>query len=411
VRLLLFLISLGVFVVNFFHNWAGFFCALAVLIGVSRKSLSLALFLGGITLGFFTLSPFQLGTEILGTLKDPSIVLLAIAVGIIPLIGGVMKEGGEIDGLINNFRVGKKAFLALTPALMGMLPMPGGALLSAPMVEEAGIGTDEKTKAAINVWFRHLFILIYPLAPALIASTKIVGLTVYDVIPWLVPEFLIASLAGYVFFLRRIKGNINYASPFSLKNLLIPLCVVLAAPILDFALRFLLNFPIKETATVIAVLFSFALSIIFSSRKLDLKRIVLKARPWNFTFIILGMFIFLNIFIASDTASRVASLSLSGPVLCVLAGFLLGLTTGRVQLPASIILPVYLASYGSISPLVFSITYFSIFWGYIISPVHPCIVVSLEYFNTRMKDFYLRILPPATIVFFLILITSFFLIP
>jgi integral membrane protein (TIGR00529 family) len=405
------LIFLGVFVVNLFLDWIGFLCAIVVLLVVSRKNLPLSLFLGGITLGLFTLSPFRLGMEILRTLKDPSIVLLAIAVGIIPLIGGVMKEGGEIDGLVNNFRVGKKAFLALTPALMGMLPMPGGALLSAPMVERAGVGTNNRTKVAINVWFRHLFILIYPLSPALIASAKIVGLTVYDVIPWLVPEFLLASLVGYVLFLRHIKGNIDYTSPFSLRNLLIPLCVILAAPILDFSLRLLLNFPVKETATIIAVSSSFALSLIFSSRRLNMKELVVKTKPWNFAFIIIAMFIFLNVFTASDAASRVASLTLSGPVLCVLAGFLLGLTTGRVQLPASIILPVYLVTYGSISPLVFSVTYFSIFWGYIISPVHPCIVVTLEYFNTEMKDFYLRMLLPAAIIFFLILISSFFLIP
>lgn len=409
-RLLISVTNLDEFVVNFFLDWTGFFCAIAVLLVVSRKNLPLALFLGGITLGFFTLSPSQLGIELLRTLKDPSVILLAIAVGIIPLIGGVMKEGGEIDRLVNNFRVGKKAFLVLTPALMGMLPMPGGALLSAPMVEKAGVGIDDRTKVAVNVWFRHLFLLVYPLAPALIASTKIVGLTVYDVIPWFLPGFLLASLVGYVFFLRHTKGSISYTSSFSLKSLLIPLCIILTAPILDFSLRFVLNFSVKETATIIAVLSAFVLSVLFSYKRLEMKKIVLRAKPWNFAFIIIAMFIFLNIFTASNASSRLASLSLSGPVLCVLAGFLLGLITGRVQLPASIILPVYLVTYGSISPIVFSITYFSIFWGYIVSPVHPCIVVTLEYFNTTMKDFYLRILPPTAIIFFLILISSFFLI-
>lgn len=395
--------------VNFFLDWIGFVCAIAVLLVVSRKNLPLALFLGAVTLGLFTLPPSRLCTEILRTLKDPSIVLLAVAMGIIPLIGGVMKAGGEVDGVVNNFRVGKKAFLALTPALMGMLPMPGGALLSAPMVEKAGVGTDDRTKVVINVWFRHLFILIYPLSPALVASAKIVGLTVYDIIPWLIPELFLASLVGYVFFLRNIKGNLDYTSPFSIKNLLIPLCVILTAPILDFSLRFLFDFPVKETATIIAVLSSLALSILFSSKSLNTREIIIKAKPWNFALIIMAMFIFLNVFTASDTASRVASLSLSGLVLCVLAGFLLGLVTGRVQLPASIILPVYLVTYGSISPLVFSITYFSIFWGYIVSPVHPCIVVTLEYFNTGMKDFYLRVLPPAAIIFFCIIAASLFL--
>lgn len=391
-------------------HWIGFFSATVVLLVVSRKNLPLALFLGAITLGLFTLSPFQIGIEILKTVKDPSIILLAIAVGIIPLIGGVMKEGGQIDGVVDHFRVGKKPFLALAPAFLGMLPMPGGALLSAPLVERTGPGSDKGTKLVINVWFRHLFLLIYPLSPALIASAKIAGHTVYDVIPCLIPQFLLASTIGYIFFLRRVHGRIDYTTPFSIKGLLIPLSVILSAPVLDLSLRRLFIFPISEIATVIAVSASLLLSILVSFRKLNIGGLIKRARPWNFTFIIIAMFTFLNIFISSEIAQGVAELSLSGPLLCVVAGFVLGFITGGVQLPVSIVLPIYIVSYGSISPLVFSLTYFSIFWGYIVSPVHPCIVITLEYFKVQLKDFYLRIAIPASIIFFALFISSFFLI-
>ncbi len=393
-----------------FLGWAGFLFAVVVLLLVARKSLPIAMFAGAITLGIFTLTPIQLLREIFLTITDLSIVLLAVAMGIIPMIGYVMKESGEIDSIVNNFRVGKKSFLAITPALLGMLPVPGGAVLSAPLVEKAGAGVDDRTKVSINVWFRHLFILIYPLSPALIASTKIVGLNVYDAIPWLMPWFVLSALVGYLFFLMKIRGRIDYATPFSLKNLLIPLCVIISAPIIDFLLRSIFNFPIEETATLIAVLVALSLSMFFSPIRIDIKKAFLGSRPWNFAFIILGMFTFLNVFIASDTASKVASLPLSDQLLCVLAGFLLGFITGRIQLPASIILPIYLALYGSMSPIVFSITYFSIFLGYIISPTHPCIVVTLQYFNTDIKEFYRRSIIPAAIVFLFVLILSFFFI-
>ena len=393
-----------------FMGWMGFFFAIVVLLIVARKSLPLAMFSGAVTLGIFTLQPVQLVKEVFLTVTDLSIVFLAIAMGIIPMIGGVMKESGEINSIVNNFRVGKKSFLALAPALMGMLPVPGGAILSAPLVEKAGVGIDDRTKVSINIWFRHLFILIYPLSPALIASTKIIGLTVYDVILWLIPEFILASIVGYLFFLRKVEGRIDYNTPFSLRNLLMPLCVIVSAPVLDFVLRSIFVLQIKEGATLIAVTVAFILSIIFSPIRIDLKKVLIKSKPWNFSLIIIGMFTFLNVFIASDTASLVASLSLSGTILCVLAGFLLGFFTGRVQLPASIILPVYVATYGMMSPLVFSLTYFSIFWGYIISPTHPCIIVTLQYFNTEMKEFYKRIITPAAVVFLIILIVSIFLV-
>ena len=393
-----------------FLDWAGFILAIAVVLLVSRKSLPLGLSLGALTLGIFTLSPLKILNEILNTLCNPSVLLLALAVAIIPVIGSVIKEGGEIDWLLNNLRIGKKGFLALTPALLGMLPMPGGALLSAPLIEATGDSPDNNTKVAINVWFRHIFILIYPLSPALIAGTEIVGLSVYDVIPWLLPEFALAALIGYIFFLRKVRGNIKYRGSFSLKGLVIPLTVVLTAPLVDLSLRYIVNLHPKELATVIGVSLSLFLSIFFSSKKLDIKRIIIASRPWNFAFIIIGMFFFLHIFIASDISTKIASLSISGPLLCVITGVFLGMATGRVQLPLSIILPIYLAIHRSISPLVFSITYFSIFWGYIFSPVHPCVVVTLEYFRENLRDFYKSMASPSAIVFFIILIASFFIL-
>ncbi len=390
-------------------TWAGFFLSLLTLLIVSRRSLPLALFAGGIILGLFTLPPGEVGGKILKTLSDPSIDLLALAMGVIPLIGGVMKESGEIDDLVNNLRIGKRALLALSPALMGLLPMPGGALLSAPIEEKGGRDVEGKIKVALNVWFRHLLILVYPLSSALIASAKIVGLGVYQIIISLLPGFGFALLLGYLFFLRRVQGEIPYTDSFSWRRLLPPLGIVLVAPGLDFSLKRMVDLPVKEIATLVAVLTSLLLALVFGQFRLDMRKICREMRPWNFTLIILGMFIFLHIFQASDAVGLIASIPLPPLTLSVLGGFLLGLATGRVQLPASIILPVYLASAISITSTIFSIIYMSIFFGYVLSPVHPCVSVSCEYFQVRIKDFLWELATPVLIIFALTLILSFLL--
>jgi Uncharacterized conserved protein len=166
-------------------TWLGFFVSIAVLLLVSRKNLPLALFSSAIVLGLFTISPPTIGMKIYETLIDPSILLLAVAMGLIPLIGGVMEESGQMDGLVNNLRIGKKSFLGISPALIGMLPVPGGALLSAPLVERVGEGIEPGRKASLNVWFRHILFLIYPISPELIVSIEIAGLDVYDALPYL----------------------------------------------------------------------------------------------------------------------------------------------------------------------------------------------------------------------------------
>jgi hypothetical protein len=94
-------------------------------------------------------------------------------------------------------------------------------------------------------------------------------------------------------------------------------------------------------------------------------------------------------------------------VLCVGVGLLLGFITGRTDAPASIVIPIYLASFAkdAMTAPVFAITYFSIFLGYLLSPIHPCLIVTLEYFKARIGTFFRVIFVPAilTIIFIFIL--------
>jgi hypothetical protein len=219
------------------------------------------------------------------------------------------------------------------------------------------------------------------------------------------PTFFFALILGYIFFIRKVKGSINYTNPFSLKGLLIPLGIILVAPFCDFMLQKMWMLPIKEIATLIGVSFAFVISLAVSRVPLNLKNIAIKMKPWNFALIIIGMFIFLNIFEASHVAVLIASIPLPPETLCVVAGFILGFATGRVLLPASIILPVYLTM-GTITPFIFVVIYTSIFFGYVLSPVHPCVCITLEYFNVPLKNFFRLTAPPVSIIFLIALLIS-----
>ena len=393
--------------------WLGFFVSIAVLLLVSKKSLPLALFSSAIVLGLFTISPLTIGMNIYETLIDPSILLLAVAMGLIPLIGGVMEESGQMDGLVNNLRIGKKLFLGFSPALIGMLAVPGGALLSAPLVEKVGEEIEPGTKASLNVWFRHILFLIYPISPVLIVSTEIAGLDVYDVLPYLFPFFIFALLIGYVFFLKGVKGKIKYEKKFSAKDLMVPLTVIALVPILDFSIQKMVDLPVREISLIIAVVGSLSLSLLFSNLN-PAKVLVIgkKMRIWYFALIIVGMFVFLNIFKASGVPEMIASANFSKPMLCVVIGFLLGIVTGRIQVPASIIIPIYLASskLSSMQPSVFAITFFSIFLGYVISPIHPCVSISMEYFKIQIKDFLRASILPVSVGFLVVLLLGWLII-
>jgi hypothetical protein len=274
--------------------------------------------------------------------------------------------------------------------------MPGGALLSAPILEKAGKGVPDDLISAINNWFRHLFILIYPLSPALIVSAKITDLDVYSAVLYLLPGFFLALALGYIFFLRHITGRSMPVGAFSWRRMLTPLLVILSAPVLDFALKRALE--VGSLATLIGITVGLLLSILLSKTKLDLSGIARRMKPWNFGLIIVGMFLYLRIFQASEAGAAISALPLPPLLLAVTAGFALGLLTGRVQLPASIIFPMYLGAVGFVTAPIFAVIYVAVYFGYIISPVHPCLVVTCEYFHVPIRAMISRLAAPTLIV-------------
>ncbi len=376
--------------------WIGFALAIVLLLILSRRDLGLGMSAATVTLAAFTLSFHDFGAALLATISDPAILLLAVVVGTIPLIGGLMERFGEMDRLVSNLRIGLRPFLVLAPALVGLLPMPGGTLLSAPMVERGAGHAPTDVKSAVNVWFRHTLLPIYPLGAAVIASAKIAGYQVYDVIPALVPVFLLSLGLGWFFLLRRVDGQLPRSGPFSVSGLLIPLSVILIAPLIDLTLKYSLSLPVAEIGTAAGVLASLVLAIIVCHpRAKQLRDVALKMKPWKYVGIILAMFAFLEVFQASGLPAHIAQMTLPPVVLCVAIGFSLGLITGRIQAPVAIVVPIYMSTYGSLSPLAFAVTFYAVYLGFLLTPIHPCVSVSLEYFETPLAQFWRRLAAPA----------------
>jgi len=377
-----------------------FLVSIAAILLIARKSLPLALLAGSLLLGVLVLPLPVVAEQFTAVITEPSILLLAIAVGIIPIIGGIMEETGQMEHLVKNLRIGKKPFLAFAPALLGMLPMPGGALMSAPLIKRAGKNVSGRVKAALNVWFRHILLLVYPLGPSLIASAKIAGVGLYDAMLSLAPFFGISILLGWWFFLRGVKGKIDYGKKFSPKWLFLPLAVILSAPAVDLTLKILFQPQLAEAATVAAVSVGLVLAVLVGrpGRKKAWK-VFREMKPWTFSLIIFGMFFFLYVFQASPLPQSIAMLPLNAAMLLVLLGFFLGFATGRITVPASILVPVFLAKYtlGSMPLQGFALMYFSVFLGYAVSPVHPCVSVSLQYFKSNLSE-YLKTLALPTVI-------------
>lgn len=374
-----------------------FVASVAILLIVARKDLSLALVSGALFLGLMTLTPDVAAKTIAGALVTPEYLYLSFAMALFPVLGALLQHAGGLDTLVESIHIGKKAFMAGAAALIGMLPVPGGALLSAPLVKKAAEGVDNETSFAINIWFRHVLILIYPLSPALIVPASIASISVYKAIPYLFPFFLLMCALGYVFLLRGIGGD-SSKKGIDIKRLRAPLGILLMAPAIDGLGSHLVRSVPSEAITLVAVSASVVAAIAWSKiGKGDLWKASWGAKPYRFFFIIMSMYVFIDVFAASGVGERIGGLSLPTFVHCVVIGFALALATGRTQLSASVVIPTYVATSGQMAPHLFALTFVSIFLGYVLSPLHPCISVSLEYFKTPL-DRALARLAPMTLI-------------
>ncbi|MCD6321213.1 DUF401 family protein [Candidatus Bipolaricaulota bacterium] len=374
--------------------WIGFGLSLLVLFSLSRWELGAALIAAAGVLGFLSLPPAGLLKAAAETVSSPGMWLLTAVVMVIPAVGALLARTGRMGRIIANLPLDRRWFYGVVPAIFGLLPMPGGALLSAPLLEEAG-GAPPALRAAVNVWFRHILLLVYPLSSALIVGTKLAGFDVWQVIPYQLPWVTVSIALGYLLLLRRVSPRAPAPGAVP-KAVLGPLATILVAPFIDLLLKYTLHPHPPEIATLCGV----GISLALAGRGLGIREwfsTAIGSKPWRYGAIVVGMFLYLGIFQATPLPGLIGSLPLSPLAFTAGAGFALGFATGRVQMPLSIMIPVYLAKYGGFNPWSFSLAFFSVYLGYLISPIHPCLSVSIAYAKTSFGATIRELAAPAII--------------
>ena len=174
-----------------------------VLIAI-RKNLSLgnSFLIGSVVLGvLFDYQPRAIFKSMVGSASDPKTIFLAIIVGLILILSNSMEKAGQMKRLLASFRgliANPRLNLIIFPALIGLLPMPGGAVFSAPMVKELGGQTDLKGHqlSFVNYWFRHIWEYWWPMYPGVLLAVIIADLNLALFVILMVPLTLAAIYFG-----------------------------------------------------------------------------------------------------------------------------------------------------------------------------------------------------------------------
>ena len=375
-----------------------FLLVIALILIFSKKELSVVLGISAIIFGLLT--QVNIINSMIEVIINPSIVLLALSVLLIPILGGIMEESGLMLELIQNMKVSKKVALMVSPALFGLLPVAGGALMSAPIVDQIDPALDSNRKVAINVWYRHVLLLIYPLSSAILVASVLSGISLYLIVLALLIPFILMVFVGYFTLLKPVdksKESTNRNLKLVFHNL-IPLII---APIIDFLGRLFFPISFPELFVFIGLIISISIALKFAKMNVfNIKEISRKMKVWRFPLLIISMFLFLSIFLESGVPEQISALNLPF-ALFISIGFILGFTTGRVQLPSSILIPIYLVQNLVLSmPIIdFVFLYFAIYLGYLITPLHPCLAYSINYFKTNYLKSFKHVVIPTFICF------------
>ena len=380
--------------------------AFSLMMILSRWRLWLGVLAAGVIFGLInydTHSFFRLTYE---TFSTPENWFLVIGVGLIPVLGAIMRESVHLTEILNRLKRKKKLYLMMTPLLFGLLPIPGGALLSSPLLKDFDKNISHEHTTVINLWFRHLLIIVYPLSPSLIIAAQLAGLTIVQAVLAMIPVMLVMFVTGYFFLLRKIKEN-SEDQPVITKNLgkrktIQTLLIFLAAPILHIVLSTTVLKEYERLSFLLAMLGSVIIAMI--SNRISIKGllpIIKKSKFEQFSL----LFLFLLLFLAMLAGYEDLNLLFQGfspPLYFVgVMAFLLTFISGRIEISLSIVYPFIFSVYEltTFSSILFAFIYFSLFAGYLISPLHPCMAFSIEYFQTSYKKVVSILLPLLLIPF------------
>jgi len=383
------------------------------------SNLSVSLLLGAAVFAFWTGQSFseilQIGAERISSWNTLALLLL---ISLVITLSGQMDKTGLIPILVQNIRsrISTKTSMALLPAIIGLLPMPGGALFSAPILDsfDGTEGVSQESKARINYWFRHIWEYAWPLYPGVIVACDIAGIDLLVFMLVGLPMSAAAVLFGYIFYLRKIPGRHNtkdMAHRISLKPF-VPIITVIAV----YAGIQILFPQLSELNQYIPMLISVSASILLLQylspvgRK-DWKELILSRRLLNMVLIILmvrlyGAYIEADIdgmSIVQNMTREMAQFGIPSLPLIMILPFIAGLTMGVSVGYAGAALPVVVALLGvdpSFSVLIAHVmlAYVCGFMGTMLSPLHVCGIVSCQYYRTSFNKVLLSVIPPAILM-------------
>lgn len=379
-----------------------FAIAVALLVGLllMKQEVHIAVVVSTLAFGILTLGPSFPESTLRGIFSRSTLSLVT-AFSSALFISYILKVNGLFDR-ITEFAtgIGPRFASLFIPVLIGLIPMPGGALVSAMMMREHYMERqrlDSDFATFVNYWFRHITIPVWPIFQSIIIASVILQTSVVRIVEATYPAAIGSTLAGLLLFLlgsRGIGGGVGRGRVNS--RYLIYFWPFILIIFLIFFLRLPVDISLLLTAVIV--------TLYARPGRKDLKEGLKFAFSIKILAVVLAVTMFTQYVYDSRAAEALYRFMTSRNIpplpLCFLITFVIGVTTAGEYVYTGTALPLLSTIIGTSSGIkdIYLLTsYAGGYFGVMLSPVHLCLVLTLEYYGARYSGVY-RYLVPATLL-------------
>jgi len=375
--------------------------AVLILLGL-RLHPGFAIFAGSLIVSLLVLPLPSIPPLMLHSLIDYETIRLLVIIASALTLSSLMEERGLLARLATTMEgIGPRAAVHIVPAVIGLVPMPAGALVSATaardLVKRIGLKPEQST--FINYWFRHIWEFSMPVYPAIIVTSVILSIPIFSVVKIFSPMTALAIASGAVisyWILRtapKVKGE-------SSGNIIVNF-IKAAWPILLLVPAVLLGLDAIIAFPLILVL----LIIQQRAKWPELKKAFRYGLNPRILLLLYAIMLYKTAIEDSGAAgillSDMQAIGLPTLLLLVVLPLLMGLATGLSWAFVGVALPLlvpYIVSGSGVSSGALLLAHVSGMMGVFLSPLHLCLILSAEYFEARLVRVYRYVLPLALVM-------------
>ncbi|MCP4582719.1 MAG: DUF401 family protein [candidate division Zixibacteria bacterium] len=355
------------------------------------------------------IEPFQQTVLDLRTWKMVATIMIVVT------LGEILSQTGYLERMV----AALKAFISpgmvarIAPALIGLLPMPGGAMVSAPIIEELAKNSPASAdaKTVSNFWWRHIWEPVWPLYQSVILAAAILGVSVWQVAFICFPITLACMAGGYLVIRLPLpkqksqsRGVIWFcremiASMWPIIFIIMTGIIFKADLIISLLVLFVILFIIRITN----------IKMVYTSFK--------KGFSFDIVMIFLGGLSMMKVIESGQAATNtLAALQTWGiPIdlvvftLPFLVGLLTGLTAAYVGVGFPIVSSAFILTGGLNSGIY--LAYAGGLMGIMVSPVHLCLVLTKAYFKAQFGGIFRILIPVVVLTSILVFVTKYLFYP